>query len=192
MSTDALRILVVDDEPGMREGCRRILCAEGYRVDTAEDGVAGLDLLKRCGDFAGALVDLKMPRMDGLTFIEHARTHDPDLLLLVITALFFGCDPFGPFQFTTFELRDGQVGHAYADTVRTEGGYGNVTMRVVSGQLPPGIGLRTEDRTGVLYGEPTRAGRFDFTVEAHDSSESGTPAPADIISHGFSISVDSL
>ena len=47
MSDDAPRILVVDDELGMREGCRRVLSAEGYAVETAEDGLAGLNSHKR-------------------------------------------------------------------------------------------------------------------------------------------------
>ena len=42
-TTDGIRILVVDDEHGIREGCRRILMSEGYSVDTAENGKAGLD-----------------------------------------------------------------------------------------------------------------------------------------------------
>lgn len=80
------RILVVDDEPGMREGCRRILSAEGFEVETAEDGRAGLDLFLARRNFDAVLVDLKMPRMGGLELVEHIRRHDPEALLLVITA----------------------------------------------------------------------------------------------------------
>jgi signal transduction histidine kinase len=86
MDREAPRILVVDDEPGIREGCRKVLLSEGYRVDTAEDGVAGLELIGREHGFAAALVDLKMPRMDGLEFIRRARERDEDIVLLVITA----------------------------------------------------------------------------------------------------------
>jgi signal transduction histidine kinase len=80
------RILVVDDEPGMREGCRRILAAEGYAVETAADGQAGLDAFLARPGFDAVLVDLKMPRMGGLDLAEHIRRHDPDVLILVITA----------------------------------------------------------------------------------------------------------
>lgn len=80
------RVLVVDDEPGMREGCRRILSAEGYGVDVAGDGQAGLDLFLARRNFDAVLVDLKMPRMNGLELTEHIRRHDPDVLILVITA----------------------------------------------------------------------------------------------------------
>lgn len=80
------RILVVDDELGMREGCRRVLTAEGYDVQIAEDGPAGLDLFRAQPGFAAALVDLKMPRMGGLELIEQMRRLDEDVVILVITA----------------------------------------------------------------------------------------------------------
>ncbi|HUT13363.1 MAG TPA: response regulator [Thermoguttaceae bacterium] len=79
-------ILVIDDELGMREGCRKTLADEGYEVQTAEDGLAGLELFKRPGDFAVVLVDLKMPRMGGLEVVEKLRVLDQDVVLLVITA----------------------------------------------------------------------------------------------------------
>jgi len=86
MSADSPRILVVDDEPGMREACRRVLAAEGYEVEVAEDGAAGLERCRARGDFAAALLDLKMPRMGGLELIEKIREFDRDIVLLVITA----------------------------------------------------------------------------------------------------------
>ncbi len=80
------RILVVDDELGMREGCRRILTEEGFEVETAEDGITGLDLFRDHGGFAVALVDLNMPRMSGLDLIQHMRELDDDIVIFVITA----------------------------------------------------------------------------------------------------------
>jgi two-component system phosphate regulon sensor histidine kinase PhoR len=86
MNADTPRILVVDDELGMREGCRRILTAEGYEVETADDGLAGLETFERRGPFAAALVDLKMPRLGGLELIERILAKDREIVLLVITA----------------------------------------------------------------------------------------------------------
>ena len=114
------------------------------------------------------------------------------LIVVVLGVALLGCDEFEPFQFTTFVLRDGRVGQAYSDTIYTEGGSGNVTMRAIEGQLPPGIGLRTWGRDGVLYGQATLAGIYQFTVEARDSSLSEDPGPVNIISHGFAILIDSL
>ncbi len=84
--SEPTRILVVDDEFGMREGCRRILSEEGYEVETAADGLAGLELFRERGNFAAALVDLKMPKMGGLELVEKLHQLDPDALILVITA----------------------------------------------------------------------------------------------------------
>jgi len=86
MSTATTSILVVDDELGMREGCRKVLAAEDYEVTTAPDGPAALQLFQKPGDFAVALVDLRMPRMGGLEVIERLRALDEDLVLFVMTA----------------------------------------------------------------------------------------------------------
>ncbi len=86
MEDQKVRILVVDDEFGMREGCRKVLTSEGYEVETAEDGVAALELFKEDKEFAVALIDLKMPRMGGMELIEEIIKHDKDIVLLVITA----------------------------------------------------------------------------------------------------------
>jgi len=86
MTDQAARILVVDDELGIREGCRRILAAEGYEVETAEDGARALELRDAGKGYAAALVDLKMPGMDGCELIERLHAEDEDLVLFVITA----------------------------------------------------------------------------------------------------------
>jgi len=86
VNLDAPRILVVDDEPGMREACQRVLSSNGYEVETAEDGLKALDLCKGPGYFAAALIDLKMPRMDGLELLERMRKLDADIILFVVTA----------------------------------------------------------------------------------------------------------
>jgi signal transduction histidine kinase len=77
---------VVDDELGVREGCRKILASEGYDVVTAGDGKAGLEQLIERGPFAVLLVDLQMPRMSGLELIQEARNRDPDIVPIIITA----------------------------------------------------------------------------------------------------------
>lgn len=84
--TVAPRILVVDDEVGLREGCRKILQAEGFEAETACDGLDGLERYDARRDYDAAVVDLKMPRMGGVELIEALRARDEDMVLLVMTA----------------------------------------------------------------------------------------------------------
>jgi signal transduction histidine kinase len=77
-------ILVIDDELGMREGCRRALTPRGLRVSTAENGAEGLRKLRE-GSFDLILLDAMMPGIGGLEFLDHIREHDPDLVCVMIT-----------------------------------------------------------------------------------------------------------
>jgi len=79
-----MKILVVDDELGIREGCRRALAANGFEVETAENGPAGLAKL-RAAPFDVLLVDAMMPGMSGLEVLQHARKTAPDIICIVIT-----------------------------------------------------------------------------------------------------------
>ena len=85
MNGEAAKILVVDDEPVIHESCRKILIPEGYSVDGADDGVFGLELFKQRGDFDAVLIDIKMPRMDGIELVNRLREIDGEVVLLIIT-----------------------------------------------------------------------------------------------------------
>lgn len=78
------KILVVDDERGLREGCRRILESEGYSVDLAEDGKQGLELLQK-NSYDLMLVDLMMPVMGGLQLMDEIKKLDIEIIKIVIT-----------------------------------------------------------------------------------------------------------
>jgi len=64
------KILVIDDESSIRNTLRDILDNEGYKVDDAEDGIEGLKLVNS-KKYDVILLDIKMPRMDGLEVLEH-------------------------------------------------------------------------------------------------------------------------
>ncbi len=85
MSKRPGRVLVVDDEPGMREGCRRILLPEGHTVTTVASGEEALRVMAP-GAFDLALVDLKMPGMSGMELLPRLREADPDFVCVMCTA----------------------------------------------------------------------------------------------------------
>jgi PAS domain S-box-containing protein len=80
------RILVVDDEPGILRGCERVLKAAGHEVALADRAERGLEILRERPDTELALVDLRMPGMDGLELLARARDLAPETVFVVITA----------------------------------------------------------------------------------------------------------
>jgi len=109
------RILVVDDEQIMRDGCTRILSKEDWEVVTAESGEAGLEAINRGNGFDVVLLDLMMPGIGGMEVLEAAHQVDPNLLVIVITgyatvesaveAMKKGAYDFIPKPFTPDQLR---------------------------------------------------------------------------------------
>ncbi|TQK28698.1 response regulator transcription factor [Arthrobacter sp. SLBN-53] len=81
----AVRILVVDDDRAVRESLRRSLSFNGYAVDLAQDGVEALEAIS--SDRPDAVVlDVMMPRLDGLEVCRHLRSTGDDMPILVLTA----------------------------------------------------------------------------------------------------------
>ncbi len=79
------RILIVDDEVGMREGCRRALISHGFQVATAEHGAEGLHKLREGPPFDLVLLDAMMPGMSGLEVLRSIQEYDPDVVCIMIT-----------------------------------------------------------------------------------------------------------
>jgi two-component system phosphate regulon sensor histidine kinase PhoR len=82
--TPLANILVVDDEIGIGQGCKRVLSAEGYEVDWAEDGTLGLAKIQE-KPYDLMLVDLMMPGIGGLDLIRKVHDADPEIIIVVIT-----------------------------------------------------------------------------------------------------------
>jgi CheY-like chemotaxis protein len=82
------RVLVVDDHAELRAALRDMLLHEGYEVEEAADGAEALDLLAE-REFGAAIVDMRMPRVDGLTVLEEIRERGircPTLLVAAMAA----------------------------------------------------------------------------------------------------------
>lgn len=80
------KILIVDDEIGIRQGCKRVLGSEGFEVLLAETAEQGLEVLTANPDVSLTLVDLKMPGMGGLEYLPRAGELAPEMASVVITA----------------------------------------------------------------------------------------------------------
>ncbi|RJP94612.1 MAG: response regulator [Desulfobacteraceae bacterium] len=81
---DGLKILVVDDERDIREGVERILKRMGYQVFTAGRGEEALAVLEN-QSVALAILDLKMPGMDGMELHQRIRAIDDQIIVIIIT-----------------------------------------------------------------------------------------------------------
>jgi two-component system response regulator MprA len=80
-----MRILVVDDDRSVRESLRRSLAFNGYQVELASDGQAALDaVLAQRPD--AMVLDVMMPRLDGLEVCRRMRAAGDELPILVLTA----------------------------------------------------------------------------------------------------------
>jgi two-component system response regulator MprA len=80
-----MRILVVDDDRAVRESLRRSLAFNGYQVDLASDGLAALEAVDAQRPDAMVL-DVMMPRLDGLEVCRRMRAAGDELPILVLTA----------------------------------------------------------------------------------------------------------
>jgi diguanylate cyclase (GGDEF)-like protein len=77
-------VLIVDDNPDLRESLEALLNALGFKADTAPDGIEAIDKLKN-GDYSFLLTDMKMPEMDGLELIQHVNADHPDISIIAMT-----------------------------------------------------------------------------------------------------------
>ncbi|MBL7173643.1 MAG: sigma-54-dependent Fis family transcriptional regulator, partial [Desulfobacteraceae bacterium] len=81
---ETIKIIVIDDERAIRDGCHRVLTGKGYEVITAENGQIALDILDR-EPLDIILLDLKMPVIGGEEVLEITRKKYPDIPVIIIT-----------------------------------------------------------------------------------------------------------
>lgn len=77
-------ILIVDDERSIRKTLSEILSYEGYKIDEAVDGEDGLKKFTS-SSYDIVICDVKMPKMDGIEFLEKAKAANPDVPVIIIS-----------------------------------------------------------------------------------------------------------
>lgn len=77
-------ILIIDDEKAIRKTLSEILSYEGYKIEEAGDGEEGLKKFKEKA-YDVVLCDIKMPKLDGIEFLDKAREANPDVPVIMIS-----------------------------------------------------------------------------------------------------------
>jgi len=77
-------ILIIDDEKSIRKTLTEILSYEGYKIDEASDGEDGLKKFKE-KNYDLVLCDIKMPKLDGIEFLEKAREINDEVPIIIIS-----------------------------------------------------------------------------------------------------------
>ena len=80
-----MRALIIEDEPHLRQAISEGLCEEGYAVDTACDGEEGLHMALS-EPYDTAIVDIMLPRRDGLSLIEKMREEKINTPVMILSA----------------------------------------------------------------------------------------------------------
>jgi DNA-binding response OmpR family regulator len=167
------RVLIVDDEPMVREVLARYLAKEGFSVETAGDGAAALHAFERDSPHL-VLLDLMLPRIDGLEVFRRMReARDASVIMLTakgeetdrILGLQLGADDYVTKPFSPREV----VARVQA-----------VLRRAGNAQTPPGGALVFDDltidgrsRVVTRGGEPVHLTRKEFDLLFHLASRPG-------------------
>ena len=160
------RILLVDDEPGLRRTLSDRLRKEGYAVDTAANGESGFELARK-GRYDLIILDLNLPLKDGLQVCHDLRREGENAAVLMLTArdsiadkitgLKSGADDYMTKPFESAELlarMEALLRRTRATETADEVSFGDVVVRTRAGQV-----LRA--------GQPVRLSAQEFKLLVH-------------------------
>jgi DNA-binding NtrC family response regulator len=79
-----IKVLVADDDPRVRDQFCEFLREEGFETAVAENGAAAIERINKAF-YDVALIDLNMPKVDGMAVLNHLALHDPDSIGIILT-----------------------------------------------------------------------------------------------------------
>jgi len=173
------RILVVDDEKRIRDGCHKILTQEGFEVNRAENGEAGIEMIEK-EHFDIVLLDLMMPGLSGFDVLARVKDLHPDTVIIVISgyatvehsieAMKKGAFDFIPKPFSPDQLRI--VVYKAIEYTRTlqDIAHEKSRIRVLVNQLDSGV-MATDREKRVALANPA----FLRMMRYHGESVIGCP-----------------
>jgi response regulator RpfG family c-di-GMP phosphodiesterase len=86
MVSEPVRVLVVDDDQSLRNALVRFLSSQGFSVNAAGTGQEALERVRE-GGYAVMLLDIRLPGMNGMDVVPEALDEDPDLAILMLSAM---------------------------------------------------------------------------------------------------------
>ena len=81
-----MRLLLAEDEEDLSRALVMVLKHNNYSVDAVYDGAEALDYLENGGNYDGVILDIMMPKMDGITVLKTIRRHGNSVPVLLLTA----------------------------------------------------------------------------------------------------------
>ncbi len=160
--TERPHILIVDDEPRIRDACQMVLEEMGFEVALASDGEQGLAKIKE-RHFDIILADLMMPILSGFDLLTQVREHHPDTVVIVITgyatvehsieamkkgAFDFIPKPFTPDQLRAVVIKSIKYTRALQDITDTKS-----RLRVMVNRLLDGV-MTTDNEKRIVLANP--------------------------------------
>ena len=153
-----MRLLLAEDEEDLSRALVTVLKHNNYSVDAVYDGAEALDYLENGGNYDGVILDIMMPKMDGITVLKTIRRHGNSVPVLLLTAkaeiddrvegLDSGADDYLPKPFSMKELlaRIRAMTRRQTDTTDNVLAFGDIALNRSTYQLtgpenPEGIRL---------------------------------------------------
>lgn len=167
---ETYRILIVEDDKDIRDGIEIYLKNQGYNVSKAADGVEGLEKIES-EEIHLAIVDIMMPRMDGITMMMRVREKGYDFPVIMLSAkseevdkimgLNMGADDYVTKPFTTLELLARVNSHLrrYSRYLEAVGEKENDKLYTVGG-----LEVNEETVEVTVDGKPVRLTPLEFKI----------------------------